>query len=108
VLSEAGRVDAVLGPEAACIPAVHWHGDTFEIPVGAEHLASSDRCHNQAFRYATRVYGLQFHLEVDDALAAAWAPELPAGVRLEEGPLRAVQAAGRRVFGRFVAAMTAP
>jgi GMP synthase-like glutamine amidotransferase len=107
VLSDAGRADAVLGPEGARVPAVHWHGDTFEIPTGATHLASSDVCRNQAFRYATHVYGLQFHLEVDDALAAAWAPELPAGVRLEDGPLRVVQAAGRRVLGRFVAAATA-
>ncbi|HBH85784.1 MAG TPA: amidotransferase [Bacteroidales bacterium] len=43
----------------------HWHGDTFEIPQGAVHLASSKAYPNQAFLYNTRVLGLQFHFEMD-------------------------------------------
>jgi len=43
--------------------AFHWHGDTFEIPPGAVRRAESDACANQAFEYAGRVVGLQFHLE---------------------------------------------
>jgi GMP synthase (glutamine-hydrolysing) len=35
-----------------------WHGDTFDIPHGAEHLAASPDCANQAFRYGDRTYGL--------------------------------------------------
>ena len=101
-LTAAGRADPVLGPEAPLLAAVHWHGDTFDIPAGAVHLASSDRCLNQGFRYGSAVYGLQFHIEVDDDLAASWAPELPSGVRLGHADLRAVQAVGRRVLGRFV------
>jgi GMP synthase-like glutamine amidotransferase len=42
----------------------HWHGDTFDIPSGAAHLARSRACENQAFAYAKDVIGLQFHLEV--------------------------------------------
>jgi len=49
-----------------------WHGDTFEIPPGAVHLASSSSCANQAFRYEDNVYGLQFHLEVDERLIDRW------------------------------------
>lgn len=41
----------------------HWHGDTFEIPAGAEHFASTDEFPNQAFVYNKKVFGLQFHLE---------------------------------------------
>ena len=101
-LTADGLGDALLGPEGERVPVVHWHGDTFAIPPGAVRLASSDRYRNQAFRRGDRVYGLQFHLEVDDEVAAAWAPELPVGVRLD-GPDRApVEEAGRRVFGRFL------
>lgn len=42
----------------------HWHGETFQIPPGARHLATSDGCQNQAFQYGNRVMGLQFHLEM--------------------------------------------
>ncbi len=41
----------------------HWHGDTFDLPAGSAHLARSAACENQAFLYADRVLGLQFHLE---------------------------------------------
>ncbi len=44
-------------------PAFHWHGDTFEIPHGAVHLARSSACENQAFAFGSRVVGFQFHLE---------------------------------------------
>jgi GMP synthase (glutamine-hydrolysing) len=101
-LNGAGRADPVLGPEEDGLPVVHWHGDTFAIPDGAVHLASSVSYRNQAFRYGDRVYGLQFHLEVDDEVAAGWAPDLPAGISLD-GPERGpVEAAGRRVFRRFL------
>ncbi len=42
----------------------HWHGDTFELPSGAVHLARSTACENQAFSFNSHVIGLQFHLEV--------------------------------------------
>jgi len=43
--------------------AFHWHGDTFDIPRGAVHLAASEACAHQAFVYRDQVLGLQFHLE---------------------------------------------
>ncbi len=42
---------------------LHWHGDTFAIPAGAEHLCRSRACENQAFLLGDKVLGLQFHLE---------------------------------------------
>jgi GMP synthase-like glutamine amidotransferase len=41
----------------------HWHGDTFDLPAGAIHMARSAVCENQAFVIDRRVVGLQFHLE---------------------------------------------
>jgi GMP synthase (glutamine-hydrolysing) len=103
VLSGEGRTDPVLGPEGEDLPVVHWHGDTFAIPAGAIRLASSNRYENQAFRLGHLVYGLQFHLEVDDEVAAGWAPDLPAGISLDGPERQPVEEAGRRVFGRFIA-----
>jgi GMP synthase (glutamine-hydrolysing) len=50
----------------------HWHGETFDLPDGAERLAYSEACANQAFRIAGNVYGLQFHPEVTPAIIEAW------------------------------------
>src|SRR3989337_4516392 len=49
-----------------------WHGDTFEIPNGAVHLAESSMCTNQAFRYRDNVYGIQFHIEVTPEMILEW------------------------------------
>lgn len=43
--------------------ALHWHGEQFQIPDGALHLARSAACPHQAFEYGTAL-GLQFHLEM--------------------------------------------
>ena len=49
-----------------------WHGDTFTLPKGAVQLASSPLCAQQAFRYGEAAYGLQFHVEVTEAMIRAW------------------------------------
>lgn len=43
--------------------AFHWHGDTFDLPPGAVHLAQSSVCRHQAYTIGDRILGLQFHLE---------------------------------------------
>lgn len=45
----------------------HWHGETFDLPSGATHLARSQGCEHQAFSLGPRVIGLQFHLEMTPA-----------------------------------------
>lgn len=47
----------------------HWHGDVFDLPAGADWLASSDLTEFQAFRYKS-AWGLLFHLEVREPLIA--------------------------------------
>ena len=51
--------------------ALQWHADTFELPDGAVQLARSDAYEQQAFVFK-RAYALQFHIEIDAALATEW------------------------------------
>ena len=54
------------------IKVFQWHGETFDLPKGAVHLASSQLYPNQAFRYGKGVYAFQFHIEVTDAIINDW------------------------------------
>jgi GMP synthase (glutamine-hydrolysing) len=74
---------AGLGPEEVVL---HWHGDTFDLPPGAVHLASTQLCAQQAFRIGRRAFGLQFHVEVDATIARRWAVEDGDFVRAARGP----------------------
>lgn len=69
-LTDAGR--------ASCLAAfadgdvLHWHGDTFDLPAGAVHLASSARCRHQAFAFGEHVMAVQFHPEAGDDHFERW------------------------------------
>lgn len=78
-LTEAGRSDPVVSVLAKSFPALQWHGDTFAIPPGGVHLASSGAYANQAFRLGENAYALQFHLEVTRDMIGEWA-KVPAYV----------------------------
>ncbi len=47
-------------------------GDNLELPDGAVLLAEADGCRNQAFRYGSNAYGLQFHVEVTPNMVSRW------------------------------------
>ncbi|MET0792988.1 MAG: gamma-glutamyl-gamma-aminobutyrate hydrolase family protein [Polyangiaceae bacterium] len=51
---------------------LHWHGDTFDLPRGAQLLASTDVCKHQAYRLGQRSFGLQFHCETSAEDVEAW------------------------------------
>jgi GMP synthase-like glutamine amidotransferase len=42
----------------------HWHGETFDLPAGATHLAGSPACQMQAFQWGRHVIGIQCHPEM--------------------------------------------
>jgi GMP synthase-like glutamine amidotransferase len=50
----------------------HWHGETFDIPAGAENLAKTDLYPHQAFRYGKNAYAFQFHIEVRKQMIFDW------------------------------------
>ncbi len=110
-LTGPGRRDPVLGPEhsglaGTGLPCVHWHRETFTLPDGAVHLAATPSFPHQAFRVGERAYGLQFHVEVDSALADGWRPLLREGAPFAASDLARVEVVGSRVLQRFVAVAT--
>jgi GMP synthase-like glutamine amidotransferase len=64
-LTEEAADDPILGGLPRELEVLHWHGDTFTLPVGAVHLARSTSYEQQAFRCGRCAWGLQFHVEVD-------------------------------------------
>jgi GMP synthase (glutamine-hydrolysing) len=85
-LTDAGRVDPVIGSLDGQILTLQWHGDTFDVPVDAVRLAGSDAYPNQAFRYGSSAYGIQFHIEVSAEMAEEWA-RVPAYASALEQPV---------------------
>jgi GMP synthase (glutamine-hydrolysing) len=53
-------------------PVLHWHGDTCDLPHGAELLASTSICRNQAFTVGTNTLAFQFHPEAISAGFERW------------------------------------
>jgi GMP synthase (glutamine-hydrolysing) len=95
------------------LPVLHWYGETFDLPEGALRLALSERCENQAFRVGDNVYGLQFHLEVDEEMVQEWVVRDQAsevGLLSDPQPvldqigsnLDMVRFGGSMFFGRFL------
>ncbi len=71
-LTVEGRSSCLGHLEQAMSPVLHWHGDTFDLPVGAVRLAVTSATPNQAFSMGKRVLALQFHIEVDPAQFERW------------------------------------
>lgn len=116
-LSEAGMSDPLCrhlaepsrGGEATVF---QWHGDTFDLPPGAELLAGSQLFPNQAFRIGNNAYGFQFHFEVGAEAVSQWLDLWPEVLRAEgvdaqtvlEETARHMESftgRGRRLIGAF-------
>lgn len=63
--------DSLLGRAGTELDVLHWHFDNASAPAGAEVLARSEGCPNQAFRLGS-TFATQFHLEVDVPLLTQW------------------------------------
>jgi GMP synthase (glutamine-hydrolysing) len=111
----------VLGPDPVLAPlgerptVLHWHSDAVDLPTGAKLLASTPATPVQAFR-AGSALGLQFHVEVDDALLGRWLAtpamtgalpaDVVAGLSADAGRvLRALVPAARSGLASFAAAV---
>ena len=68
----AATSDPLFGPLRPELLTYAYHRDTFTLPTGAVHLASSAAYANQAFRWGPLAYGMQFHLEPSLADIDRW------------------------------------
>jgi GMP synthase (glutamine-hydrolysing) len=50
----------------------HFHREGFSLPHGVELLAEGDAYANQAIRYGSNAWGLQFHAELTRAMMQRW------------------------------------
>lgn len=71
-ITAGGQQDKLLQYYPSQQPVYQWHGYTFDLPGSAQHLARSESCPTQAFRYAEHCWGFQFHLELDQRLIKRW------------------------------------
>jgi GMP synthase-like glutamine amidotransferase len=108
-LDDTAADDPLLGGLPGRLEVLHWHGETFRLPPGAVHLASSPRYANQAFRLG-RAWGFQFHLEVDGPAVGrfveAFGSEAPDGLGILAAAPAALASLGPwrdRALGRFAA-----
>jgi len=124
---EVGLLPVFLTDEAAEDPVfaglprelltLQWHGDTFTLPEGAVLLAGSPAYPNQAFRWGTSAYGVQFHLELSREMAEEWTrvPEYAEALAQVLGPGSAgalvdalaehaeeMRGHGKAMFGRWM------
>lgn len=70
--TDTGKRDALFVGLPGYQKVFHWHEDTFDLPSEAVLLATSENTENQAFRYGPSAYGLQYHIELDDATLHTW------------------------------------
>lgn len=102
--------DPVLGALAPSTTVLHWHGDVFDLPDGAQLLARSAQTECQAFRHGN-AWGVLFHPEADFALLEAWlaVPEMVREAREALGDKGAAALPGKaEVAEPDLVARTAP
>ncbi len=87
VLTPEGARDPVLGAFPQRFTALEWHHYTWELPEGAELLATSASC-RQAFRLGDRTWAVQFHPEVNESMLDDWIRLGAAELSVPEGEMR--------------------
>ncbi|MDR2162007.1 MAG: glutamine amidotransferase [Desulfovibrio sp.] len=81
------------------VPVLHWHGDTFDLPPGAELLASTDKTQRQAFLLGSRLLAVQFHPEAETEELERWLIGHACELAAAGADPRRIRADGRRFGG---------
>ncbi len=82
----------------------HFHREGFDLPNGAELLASGDTYSNQAFRYGEKTYAFQFHTELTLAMLCKWTVKGAHRMILPGAQTRKQQLDGRMMYDAPVSA----
>lgn len=61
------------------VTVFQWHGETFELPAGAQRLAQSADCPNQMFVLRNHL-GMQCHIEMTEMMIGDWCHVWPSEV----------------------------
>ena len=72
VLTDAAGNDPVFKGLPRTLLTFQWHGDTFDLPHGAQQLARTELYENQAFAVGDFALALQFHPEVTESGLERW------------------------------------
>lgn len=75
-----------------------WHSEGFDLPRGADLLATGDTYPNQAIRVGPRAYGIQFHPELTHAMMVRWTTKGAPRMAQPGAQARHDHFAGRFVF----------
>jgi GMP synthase-like glutamine amidotransferase len=75
----------VFGDSGPTLDVFHMHGDSYELPPDARHLATSSLYEQQAFEWGGVVYGLQFHLEFTESMIQRLVGDAETARYLREG-----------------------
>lgn len=113
-LGTEAKFDPLFAGEPTPFPALHWHGDVFDLPDGAVALGRSAQTEVQLFRAGANAWGLLCHLEATRPLIRAMADAFPhelEEVKLTRARLDAdtarhltrTETIGRAVFARWAA-----
>jgi GMP synthase (glutamine-hydrolysing) len=79
-----------------------WHREGFDLPAGAELLATSPTYPNQAIRVGPAAYGIQFHPELTHQMMVKWTTRGAPRMELPGAQKRRDHFAGRFVYDNAV------
>lgn len=88
------------------VQVLHWHGDTFDLPKGVQHLAESALYPHQAFAVGRHGLALQFHPEILGKNVERWLIGHACELSVAKIDILALRAATKQQAGRLQQAAT--
>lgn len=100
--TEKAKNDSLFSIFPEKLTVFQWHQDTFELPKDAVRLAKNENYVNQAFKIGDKIYGLQYHIEVNKEVLNTWFPE-ESEKYCETQKISLIEPLAEKFFKRFLA-----